>query len=87
MNTQQTFLEVSQSESVNSIEGQASSQSWAWSKINVILLLGFYHKSVKLVTKYGDFIHFIALHVLIGSCENKNNNEELVTMPSKIGII
>ena len=30
---------------------------------NVILSLRVYHRSVKLVSKYDDFIHFIASHV------------------------
>ena len=46
--------------STQQIHGHTCSQSWAWS--NVILLSRDYQRSVKLVTKYKDFIHSIASH-------------------------
>ena len=51
MSTQQTFLQVSYSQSANSIDGHASSQR----SVNM------------LVTKYEDVIHFIASHVSGGT--------------------
>ena len=72
MSTEPTFLTVSQSESMNSIDWHASSQSWAWS--NVILVLCVYHRSVTVVTKYKDFIHFTALHIIYPQLQKNSKN-------------
>ena len=54
MHTQQTnFLQVSQSENMNSIDEHASSQSCV------------YFRSVKLFTKYEDFLHFTASQFVV----------------------